>query len=179
MSQAQSAVWLEPDRSKPIEIPKCHIVGVRSSDKRVRIKEDDNAVAMCKVDLLKEIRLVEIVTDPKSDMVRDYLRAIDRLRYICLDLAFVEVFKKNPMLFRQLIAKDPDHLRKKIYVGFAGTTVWVEGSTEPMISMAWDAGYEVRSSYTSRLAGNDERAKFVTPIFDGNYWATKDPNRTW
>ena len=179
MSQAQSAVWLEPDRSKPAEAPKCNIVGVGNNPKKeVRIKEDPSAIAMCKVDLLKEIRLVDIVTNPKSEMVRDCLRVIDSLRYICLDLAFVDVFKKNPMLLRQLIAKDPDHLRKKIYVGFAGTTVWIEGSTEPMIPMVWDAGYEVRSSYTPRMAGNDERAKFVIPIFEGNYWATKDKNRT-
>lgn len=159
------------DRTNPVPLFECGIIGV-ASKKTMKVKADPVSLSLVRVNLRqdkKEVRLTDFSPRAKGDSIAEHLAVMKQMRCIPLDPAFADILYHNPGLYPE---EWKGSAGQRIYVGFPGVEVFVEGSIEPMIVVLWWAAGRVNRSYAAR-AGETGQSKFMMAIFEGNPFAAK------
>ena len=155
------------DSKEPIKLFACNVLGL--SVKNPKIKEDPVSTELTKIDLVKEVKLIDYDHWAKGDSIAEHLVAMSQMRDLPLNPRHAEVLFNNPELY-------PDSWKggvgNRIYVGFPGAVVYPANSSEPMVVMLWWNGFGVSRSYASRAGGN-RQSKFYFAMFTGNPFAAK------
>ena len=188
MGQAEK-VWVEPDRTVKF-VPRRNLIGLSKHDQILSVQEDVSSLGIKKIDPFKEVGIVEIskYLSPGSS-VAEVVRAIKKnlLNAIPLDAGFLPFFMTDRHLMHHLIklVREEDEKNgckdghKQVYFFLAGTLLTIGGSVEKFrMPMFWNAKWDTRGGYASRLGKEMETRTFVL-LYQGNYFAAKDPNRTW
>lgn len=167
MQQASALIQVNPQ--EPIRLFACNVLGHRTEG--VQVKEDRVSTDLAKVDLVKDVRLVDFDHWAKGDSIAEHLEAMKKVstRELPLNPRHADYIFNNPGCF-------PDSWKgsvgNRVYVGFPGAVIRSVGSAEPLVVVLWWNGFSISRSYASR-AGENRQSKFYFAMFTGNPFAAK------